>query len=108
MQIVHGHKRATESKIHFEPEGSGSSSFVAMMQTADLWNLNNPSYLHRLNRPSYRSVFAQREVSPRTLVILEVGSENSPETGFIQHNDVIQTLAANRSDQSLDVGVLPG
>jgi hypothetical protein len=78
-----------------------------MMQTADLRNLNNRSDLHRLNRPFNRGVFAQREVSPGTLVILEIGSENSPETGFIQHNDVIQTLAANRSDQSLDIRVLP-
>jgi len=43
----------------------------------------------------------------RVFIVFEVGSEDSAQTAFIEHDDVIQTLAANRADQSLDVRVLP-
>ena len=41
------------------------------------------------------------------LVIVEVGLEDSAQAGFIQNEHMVQTLATNRADQSLDVGVLP-
>ena len=42
------------------------------------------------------------------VVIGEVGTENPFQVSLVQHNDVIQTLAADRTDQAFDVWILPG
>ncbi len=42
------------------------------------------------------------------VVIFEIARERSLQVSSIQHDDVIQTLPSNRSDDSLRVEVLPG
>src|SRR5215471_12009118 len=43
----------------------------------------------------------------RLLVVMEIASQNPPQRPLVPHNDVIQALAANRSDQSLHIWILP-
>jgi hypothetical protein len=45
--------------------------------------------------------------SPR-VVVGEVGSEDPLEMSLVEHDHVIETVASDRSDQPLDVGILPG
>src|SRR6516165_1352314 len=47
-------------------------------------------------------------MSSRPLVVVEVRLQNAPQTGLIQDDYVIQAFPTNRTDQSLNVGVLPG
>jgi hypothetical protein len=42
------------------------------------------------------------------IVVGEVGCEDSPQTALAEDHDVVETLAADRADQALNEGVLPG
>ena len=78
-----------------------------MVQAADLRDRYHRSCLDGLNRAGDGGVLLQRQVSPRMLVVVEVGSEDSAQARLVQHDHVIQTLPTNRADQPLDVGILP-
>ena len=39
-----------------------------------------------------------------SLVVVEVGPEDAPQTGFMQNNHMVQALPADRTDQTLDIG----
>ena len=41
------------------------------------------------------------------MIILKVRGQNAAKMSLVQHNHVIQTLAADRSDQAFDVWILP-
>ena len=41
------------------------------------------------------------------MIIIREGLKMTAKTAFIDHDDGIETLAANRSDQSFDVRTLP-
>ena len=43
----------------------------------------------------------------RLLVVMKIASQSPPQRRLVPHNDVIQALAANRSDQSFHIGILP-
>src|SRR5215472_13270878 len=43
----------------------------------------------------------------RLLVVLKIASQNPPQRRLVPHNDVIQALAPNRSDQSFHIWILP-
>src|SRR5215470_16882506 len=43
----------------------------------------------------------------RLLVVLKIASQNPPQRPLVPHNDVIQALPPNRSDQSFHIWILP-
>src|SRR6266852_9522242 len=43
----------------------------------------------------------------RPLVVMKTASQSPPQRRLVPHNDVIQALAANRSDQSFYIWILP-
>jgi hypothetical protein len=45
---------------------------------------------------------------PNLVVIASVIPQHAPQLRFVEHDQVIETLAPNRSDELLDVAVLPG
>jgi len=49
----------------------------------------------------------QRQMCPRSFVVLHVPSQDASQAGGIEDDDVIETLPSNRSDESFDVPVLP-
>ena len=55
-----------------------------------------------------RGVVVQSAVGPRMMVIIEVAGQDAFEVGFVEHDHVIEALPPDRTDQSLDVGILPG
>src|SRR5260370_35911857 len=77
------------------------------MQSADLGKLHHPSELRRLYPPRDRSILVERQVSARPLVVFEIQLQDATQPSFIQDDDVVQALAANRADQALDIGILP-
>ena len=44
---------------------------------------------------------------PKLLVIGKVAGQEPPQMVLVQHDDMIQTRAANTPDESFDVGILP-
>ena len=47
-------------------------------------------------------------VRPGLFVVLEVMSKNPPRVVLIQHDHMVETLPPRRSDEPLDVRILPG
>jgi len=47
-------------------------------------------------------------MSPGVVVVVEVGGQSPPQRGFTERDDMIQAVAANRADDALDIGSLPG
>src|ERR1700751_1977151 len=44
---------------------------------------------------------------PATFVVLEIIFQDATQPGFMEDHDMVQAFAANRTDESLDIGVLP-
>jgi hypothetical protein len=42
------------------------------------------------------------------MIIVDEALKMAPKTSFVEHDDVIEALAADRSDQSFHIGRLPG
>ena len=76
-----------------------------MVQAADLWNGDDRAEHGRRDQPSVRRVFRQREMCPRSVVVREVATQDASQSGFIQHDYVIKTLASDGADDSLRIRV---
>ena len=77
------------------------------MESADLRKLHHLSEFRRLYLPRDRSILVERQVSARPLVVFEIRLQDATQAWFMQDDDVVQALAANRADQALDIGILP-
>ena len=83
-----------------EPLSSGSESFVAMVETADLRERHDLAHAGLLNRSRFRRVLAQRQVRP--VVVGEVGVQDpvqvpltEDEHGEVAH-DAIEPMPSQR------------
>ena len=56
---------------------SGSPSFVAVMQAADLRQRHDGSHFRRLNRSWLRCVLPQRKMGSRSVIVIEIRMERS-------------------------------
>ena len=78
-----------------------------MMQAADLWDgdhLSDPAW-H--DRPGVGAVLVERKMRAGALVVVDIRGQEAAEMALVEDHNVIQTLAANRTDHALDVSVLP-
>ena len=91
-----------------EAAGSGGLPFVAMMKPADFGPSHDPTGAGRFDSACLGRVLADRKVRARAQVIREVGAKHASEMSFVEDDDVVQTLAADRPDDALDIGILPG
>lgn len=80
---------------------------VAVVQAADFWKLHDPAAAGS-SMGRGRVVLVEREVRARLMVIGEVAGQDSAQVWFAEHENVIQTLAADRSDQALRERIPPG
>ncbi len=78
-----------------------------MMQATDLGYGNNTSGVRTLNGPRFRRVFLQSQVRSAAMVIVDECAYVTPQTRFVEDDHVVQTLAADGPDNSLDVSALP-
>jgi hypothetical protein len=78
-----------------------------MMQSVDLWEGDNLARGGRVCWAGLRTVLVERKMSSRPVVILKIRRQNTAQVTLIKDDDVIETLAADRADEALDVGVLP-
>src|SRR5512143_3214874 len=78
-----------------------------MMQSADLWESDNGTCRGWLYRSTLRTILGQGEMRSRLVVVLKVRRQHSAQVTLIEDDDVVETFAADRADDALDIGVLP-
>ena len=54
------------------------------------------------------ALFGQGKMNSRRVVIGHVGAKHSTEMSLVENNEVVEAVSANRADQPLDIGILPG
>src|SRR5262245_25129248 len=78
-----------------------------MVKSTDLWNLNDPVRLVRLNGSTFWRVLIQRQVRTGLVIIAEIIFEQSTQMVVIEDDHIIQKLATNASNHPLHVAILP-
>ena len=78
-----------------------------MMQAADFGNRDDRAELRPLDWPAVGRVLVEREVSARPVIVREVARQGTAQVPFAEDEDVIQTLASDRSDEPLGERILP-
>jgi len=77
------------------------------MQSAYLRNGEDSAAFGRFDLALYGRVLLERQVRSCVMIVVEVSSKNSQQVPFIENDELIEALATNRSDESLDVRRLP-
>ena len=78
-----------------------------MVEAADFGKRDHVPVGDRPYASRRRRIFRQREVGPRVVIRGKVSGERAPEMRLVEDDHVVETLAANGSDQALDIGILP-
>ncbi len=86
---------------------SGGETFVALMKPADLRNRDHRAAIRRLDGASIRAVFVERQMGPRAVIVIDVREQDAAQMPLVDHQYMIEALAANRADDALDVRILP-
>jgi hypothetical protein len=79
-----------------------------MMQTADLGEGNNIACGGKLHATRPWAVFVEREMRSGIMMILKVARQDVTQMTLVEDDNMIQALTTDRTDEMLDVGVLPG
>ena len=79
-----------------------------MMQTADLGYSNDGPEHRRLNDSRNRCIPLQGEMGPGLVVVADVFAEDPSEMVLTEDDQVVQTFAPDRPDDSLGVGFCQG
>ena len=85
----------------------GRAPFVAMVQATDLRERDNFAGSGWMYRAALRTILVEREMCSRLVVIVKVRREHTAQVTLVEDDDVIETFAANRANDALDVSVLP-
>ena len=62
---------------------------------------------HMLDGATDRRVLVKRPMSPQLVIISGISRQDSAEVRFAQDDNMVDTLASDRSDQSFGEAVLP-
>jgi hypothetical protein len=79
-----------------------------VMQTVDVWDLDDRAGGWRLDSPRDGSILVQREVSAPLMIVGEVVLQVAAQRALVPHDDVIEALASEGADQALNERILPG
>src|SRR5260370_41810277 len=79
-----------------------------MVQAANLGNGDDLASIRTLCRAPVWAILGEREVCPGSVVVVHIGRENAPQVSLVEDDCVIQIFLADRADEALDVGILPG
>ena len=82
---------------------SGNPTLVATMQASHFGERNDPSLFRPLDWSSFGRIFIQSQVGSTSVIVDKVGSEQALEVTLVEHYDVIQTIASDRTDQTFNV-----
>lgn len=74
-----------------------------MVQADKLGNRNDWARVGRLHVAGLRTILVERQMRACPMRIGAIGLQVALETAFVEHDQVIQALAANAADQGLDI-----
>ena len=74
---------------------------------ADLWSDHIVAGL-AVGCASIWAVFVERQMCTRVVTVMDVRAQDPAQMPLVHHDHMVKTLAANRADDPLDVGILPG
>src|SRR5262245_27899292 len=80
-------------------------STILVMETAEKWRRCDHPLM--LSASSERSIQAQRSMCPCSVVVGGKFGEDSAQMAIPEHDHVVETLASDRTDQSVYVPILP-
>jgi hypothetical protein len=79
-----------------------------MMQTADLREGNNIACGRKLHATRSWAVLVEREMRSGVMMILKIARQYAAQVTLLEDDNVIQAFTADRTDETLGVGILPG
>ena len=85
----------------------GREPFVAVVQATDLGERDNLAGSGQVYGAALGTILVKREMRSHLVVIVKVRRQHAPQVTLIEDDDVIETLAADRANDALDVSVLP-
>jgi hypothetical protein len=88
--------------------GRSGGALVAVMKLADLGDCDDTPGWDRLYLAPAWAVATETLVRPRNVVVAEVRAKQATRVAFVEHDDEIEAFAANRADDALGEGILPG
>ena len=88
--------------------GLSGGALVAVMKPADLGDCDDTPGWDRLYLAPAWAVATETLVRPRNVVVAEVRAKQATRVAFVEHDDEIEAFAANRADDALGEGILPG
>src|SRR6266511_6002126 len=83
------------------------AAYVSVVQPTDLRNGHDLAVARRRDQLRDGGIFAERQVPPRFQIVLDISVQDAAQPAFIPDDDVIEAFAADGTDQTLRVGVLP-
>ena len=78
-----------------------------MMQPADHREGDDLASIDGLALAVFRGVLAEREVGPRSVIVLEVVPQDAPQVLLSDHDDVVEAVPPKGPDHALAVWILP-
>ena len=99
--------RLVRRETELRQRRSGGDALVAMVQASDLGNGDDLTSSWALCRAFHWAIFGKREVCPGSMVVVDVGRENTPQVPLVEDDCIVQTVSADRADDALDVRILP-
>jgi hypothetical protein len=78
------------------------------MESPDLWKGDDATLAGWLSRSRLRTIFPKRQMSPGSVVIIEVRGKDPTQMALVQDDHVIQAFTPDRSDNALGKCILPG
>ena len=77
------------------------------MQTADFREGDDLARGRCADRARLRAILGEGQMRSASVIVSETDREDAAQLGFIENDHVIETLAADRANDALDIGVLP-
>jgi len=71
-----------------------------MVQASHLGQRNNLPFLRSPYRTRIRGILLQTQMRATPVVIRQIGLEQTSQVSLIEHDDMVQAFAADRTDQS--------
>ena len=81
---------------------------VAMMQTAHLGDRDDLACRGWLYAARLRTILVEREMCSGPVMIFKITRQDMAQVTLVENDYVIQAFAADRADEALHIGVLPG
>src|SRR5262245_38475187 len=78
-----------------------------MVQTPNLGEGHDFAGRGKLYATGPRAVLAEREMRSGVVMVLKVARQHAAQMALVEDDDVIQTFPADRTDETLRIGVLP-